>query len=168
MTSDPRRTHRARRARRAARVGLGVLMAAGAVGLVVRVAAAGAPALRYTIGTGAAAGTVYDTKTKLTWQQAVSGTTYVWSDAKKACPMSTANGGGWRLPAIPELLSLVDFQAAAGPFIDTTAFPNTPTKAFWSATPVAGSSTSAWPVDFSSGFSSGADVTSTNYIRCVR
>ena len=144
------------------------LVALLATGFVVRVASAGAPALRYTIGSGPAAGTVYDTKTALTWQQAVSGTTYAWADAKKACQMATANGGGWRLPTAPELLSLVDFQAASGPFIDTTAFPNTPTKAFWSATPVAGSTTTAWPVDFSNGNSNGASVTTTSYVRCVR
>jgi hypothetical protein len=149
-------------------LGLAALVALLAAGLVVRVASAGAPALRYTIGTGPAAGTVYDTMTKLTWQQAVSGTTYAWADAKKACQMATANGGGWRLPTAPELLSLVDFLASSGPFIDTTAFPNTPTKAFWSATPVVGSTTNAWPVDFSSGNSNGASVTTASYVRCVR
>jgi Protein of unknown function (DUF1566) len=152
----------------AAPLALAAMVGLLAAGLVVRVASAGAPALRYTIGTGPAAGTVYDTKTKLTWQQAVSGTTYAWADAKKACQAASTNGGGWRLPTAPELLSLVDFLAASGPFIDTTAFPNTPTKAFWSATPVVGSSTTAWPVDFGSGDSNGVSVTTASYVRCVR
>jgi hypothetical protein len=147
---------------------LAALVALLAAGLVVRAASAGAPALRYTIGTGPAAGTVYDTKTMLTWQQAVSGTTYTWANAKSACQTASGNGGGWRLPTAPELLSLVDFLASSGPFIDTTAFPNTPTKAFWSATPVAGSTTTAWPVDFSTGNSNEANVTTASYVRCVR
>ena len=143
------------------------LAAVSLVLLVARVTAANAPAGRYTIA-GGASGTVFDNKTKLTWQRAVSGTKYTWPNAKTACPSVGLSGAGWRLPTIPELLSLVDFSQPSGPYVDPTAFPNTPSDFFWSATPVSGSTANAWPVDFSTGNSNGASTTSTYYIRCVR
>jgi hypothetical protein len=58
-------------------------------------------------GTGytAAGGTVYDAKTKLTWQQTVSSSMYTWADAKTYCAgVGTSLGGtGWRLPREQEM-----------------------------------------------------------------
>src|ERR1700733_1725114 len=127
--------------------------------LVGRVTTADAPAGRYTIGAGAAAGTVYDTKTKLTWQRTVSSTTYTWANAKSACRGLSLNGAGWRLPTIAELLSIVDFSRTSAPLIDATAFPGTPSVVFWSSTAVVDSTpTAAWPVYFNTGFSTGNDL----------
>jgi Protein of unknown function (DUF1566) len=92
----------------------GVLVACGAAFLLASTeTAANAPAGRYTIN--AAAGTVFDTKTKLTWQRAVASTRYTWPDAKTTCAALVLNGKGWRLPTIGELSSLIDFSQAAGP-----------------------------------------------------
>jgi hypothetical protein len=132
------------------------------------VSEADAPPGHFVIGSGATAGTVLDTKTKLTWQQGVSSGTYSWGDAQSVCGALSLDGTGWRQPTIGELTSLLDFSKASGPFVDTTAFPGTPSKLFWSATPVSGSTTTAWAVDFSNGFSTNTDSTSSGYVRCVR
>lgn len=126
--------------------------------------------------------TVYDNRTKLTWQRSpptTGGSTgntdglYNWADAKNYCIANTATlpGSGWRLPNIRELLSLVDRKATSSPAIDTSAFPNTPTTGssyYWSASPYQGGSSSAWDVSFSNGNSGGTGVTNGSRVRCVR
>ena len=67
-----------------------------------RSADANAPAGRYTTSSG----TVYDTKTKLTWQQAVAPGTYAWAGAKAYCAGLNLGGTGWRLPTIKELQTI--------------------------------------------------------------
>jgi hypothetical protein len=140
----------------------------------VFVARAAAPAGRYQIGTG----TVYDTKTKLTWQQTVSSGTYTFdysgsssTSAQVYCASLSLSGGGWRVPTMKELPTLVDYSVASpGPTIDASAFPNTPAVKFWSATPFVLGARSVWLVDFSSGARVGAMVTTstTMNVRCVR
>ena len=80
-------------------------LAAGVVlaglGLTVRRVAADAPMGRYTLTNDKMlTGTVYDNKTKLTWQQAVPSTTYNWSAAMSYCTgnVGALPGSGWRLP----------------------------------------------------------------------
>jgi hypothetical protein len=128
-----------------------------------RSADANAPAGRYTTS----GGTVYDTKTKLTWQQAVAPGTYTWANAKAYCAGLSLNGTGWRLPTIKELQTIVD-ESQTNPSIDTTAFPSTPAQSFWSSSPLAGSSSNAWLVDFSFGYTNNNDVSSASLVRCVR
>lgn len=126
---------------------------------------ADAPAGRYTV----TAGTVFDTKTKLTWQRGVPPSTYTWSDAKAFCAGTTMDGTDWRLPTRNELLTIVDFSRT-NPSIDPTAFPSTPSSMFWSSSRVAGSSTEVWAVDFNYGYSYSdmGDVSYTYDVRCVR
>jgi hypothetical protein len=92
---------------------------------------ANAPAGRYTISNGS----VFDTKTKLTWQQVVPAETLkTAADAQTYCAGlgATLGGTGWRLPTLKELYTLIDYSQATAPHIDPTAFPNTPTDWFWS------------------------------------
>ena len=56
----------------------------------------------------------------------------------------------WRLPSLPELLSIVDFSKQT-PSIDETYFPGTAASHFWSNTPLAGDPTKGWDVSFSFG-----------------
>lgn len=84
---------------------------------------------------------VTDSSTGLTWKRCVegmiwSGTTcvntankYKHEDALKLAQTQT----GWRLPNVKELFSIADLSRSQ-PAIDTTAFPSTPTKPFWSST----------------------------------
>ena len=158
----PRGTSVRRRASFAAVSAFASLALAGATTL------AGAPAGHFVVGTGAAAGTVADTATKLTWQRTASATTYTWSNSKSVCAGLSLNGTGWRQPTMAELSTLVDFRANAAPFTDTTAFPGTPSALFWSATAMTGSTTQAWAVDFSNGSGNTNDATKAGYVRCVR
>lgn len=129
-------------------------------------ARANAPADRYVV----AAGTVYDTKTKLTWQQTVTSTTFHASDAPNYCTNlgTTLSGGGWRLPTIRELATLIDHSQTSAPFIDRSAFPATPLHMFWSSTPLSGTANGPWVVDFSGGGISLPGMSDSNYVRCVR
>ena len=111
--------------------------------------------------------TVLDTTTKLTWQRVVPAQTYAWQAAKDACKALPTASGGWRLPTVRELRSLVDF-GHINQSIDKTAFPNTPSEWFWSATAYSGSSSLAWVVIFDFGSSSYYDVTNAFRVRCVR
>ena len=59
---------------------------------------------RYTV----ADGTVFDTRTQLTWQRTFPSERYTWDDATSYCASLALPGAGWRLPSINELLTLVD------------------------------------------------------------
>ena len=132
-------------------------------------AIAAAPAGRYTT----TATTVFDNRTKLTWQRTASSTTMIWEDAKTYCAspsLSTALGGsGWRMPTLKELQSIVDYSQSASPPIDPTAFPATPPTYFWSASLVPGFD-AAWVVTFSNGFTQAPlkSFLGSIYVRCVR
>ena len=128
-------------------------------------ARAAAPAGHYTFP---ATGTVFDTKTKLTWQRTAPATTYAWADAKTYCAGVGASlgGTGWRLPTIKELMTIIDETQVAPP-IDSTAFPGTPVFAFWSST-LTSDSSQAWTLDFSNTGNTGGDVLTATYnVRCV-
>jgi hypothetical protein len=129
-----------------------------------RVALADAPPGRYTF---LVSGTVYDTRTKLTWQGAVDASTYTWANATTYCTNLSLQGTGWRLPTRAELLTLVD-PTKSNPAIDQTAFPSTPHEWFWSSSPYVGSAGSAWGVAFNFGFSNYYDTAYAYRVRCVR
>src|SRR5438128_5669991 len=93
-----------------------IWVAVAIVGLVAA-SRANAPAGRYTIANG----TVYDTKTKLTWQQAIVAPPSSWSDAASYCASLALDGTGWRLPSAKELQTIVD-ESQRSPAIDPTAF----------------------------------------------
>ena len=131
---------------------------------------ASAPTGRYVVTSGGTGnGTVYDTKTKLTWQQTVPSTAYTWANAKTYCAGVGASlgGTGWRLPTLKELQTIVDYSQS-NPSIDSTAFPSTPGNVFWSSSPLAGSSSNAWSVDFGYGYTGNVVVSNPRYVRCVR
>ncbi len=93
---------------------------------------------------------------------------YVQSDALAYCAGLALGGyGDWRLPSAIELLSIVDYGVAP-PATDHTYFPGTPASFFWSATPVAGSTTNAWVVDFAHGYVNVRPLATPFPVRCVR
>jgi hypothetical protein len=144
------------------------LAALGSLALAQGTTAASAPVGHFTVGTGPTANSVFDTKTKLTWQQGFSSGTYAWSDSLNVCGSLSLNGSSWRQPTMAELVTLVDFRASAAPLIDTASFPNTPSALFWTSTPLTGSTTEAWAINFNNGNGNGTDATSKGYVRCVR
>jgi hypothetical protein len=115
----------------------------------------------------AAADTVLDKQTKLTWQRIVDPTRRNWDAAKAYCAQLPLAGGGWRLPSMRELQSLVD-ESRFEPSIDPIAFPDTPPVEFWTGNVVSGAPASAWRVTFANGYTYDATATLEFLARCVR
>ena len=122
-------------------------------------------------------GTVTDNNTTLIWQKCsvgqnndatCSGTAkgYTWyqavgeynasynSTTQNVCGALNLGGTtGWRLPSKKELMSIVDYSIPyPGPTIQKSIFPNTFASYYWSSTAYAGSTSSAWYVNFSYGY----------------
>jgi hypothetical protein len=141
--------------------------------LAARATGADAPPCRYVLGGD---GTVIDTKTKLTWQQALA--TPVgdldWPTAMQYCAtLRLAGGSRWRLPTIKELLTLVDVSVdttVTTPVfaIDARVLP-TPASSLWSSTLASGTPTpSAWVLT-AGGAATPADTSTFGFgVRCVR
>jgi hypothetical protein len=143
--------------------------------LVALATSAAAPPNRYQIKV---AGVVFDTRTKLTWQQFPVGigadggtaTTFDYPAASGACQTLSLDGSQWRLPTEAELLTLIDWSAPFPPFIDPTFFPNTPPDTFWSSTPISGIPSDFWATNFGYLFqvTTYAATSQTLDVRCVR
>jgi RNA polymerase sigma factor (sigma-70 family) len=115
-------------------------------------------------------GTVRDEVTCLEWQRGIGPDVYTFTEAGAYCAGLELDGGGWHLPTRVELSSLVDVSRS-GPAIDTTAFPGTPARFFWTSTPWAVTKTPlrAWIINFYEGLASnGAFQTGEFHARCVR
>jgi hypothetical protein len=118
--------------------------------------------------------TVADVVTGLTWQRNLPETypgcagTCTWDKAKAYCDaLALAGADNWRLPAMIELVSILDDNAVM-PSIDAATFPNTPSENFWSASPNAGDSTQAWGVGFAAFQILARAKTDSLRVRCVR
>ena len=144
-----------------------------------------APDSRYTDNGN---GTVTDNQTGLMWKQCSEGLsnsdnavpacdtgsaiTYTWqgalSHAQTVNSASFAGHSDWRLPNVKELSSLVE-MACYWPAINVNRFPNTLSSGYWSSSPVADRSASAWNVHFSVG-SGGGNLKAGGhyYVRLVR
>jgi hypothetical protein len=109
-------------------------------------------------------GTVTDPLTGLVWQQTLGTNDYSQADGVAYCAGLTLAGGGWHLPTITELESIVDRRYS--PTIDPTAFPSTPPAGFWSSSVASGGN--GWLVTFYGGYSSYDDTSATGRVRCVR
>ncbi len=108
----------------------------------------------------AAGGTaVFDRISGLHWLQTSDGGVN-WAGAKAFCD---AQAGGWRLPTVVELRSLID-RSGVSPTIDS-AFVKPPYQNYWTSTVTGGS---AWIVDFYEGKSNGALMSGAAAARCVR
>ena len=78
----------------------------------------------------------------------------------------------WRLPTREELISIVDYERG-NPAIDTTIpitnyFPNTVPNSFWSSSPSASRSDSAWVLVFSFGYYDVDNKVTAERVRLVR
>ena len=110
---------------------------------------------------------VKDITTGLVWQREVPDGNFSLEEAKDYARELRLGGlTDWRVPTKEELESIVD-RAKFNPAIDIEVFPNTPSSHFWTCSPSAYSSHSAWIVNFSLG-SSYNDVNGYSRVRCVR
>ena len=91
--------------------------------------------------------------------------TYAFTNAVNAQGLCGANN--WRMPTIDELKGIVK-SGASNPSIDTAYFPNTLSYWFWSSSPLAGYSSSAWIVGFDDGGSVNFSEYDGHYVRLVR
>ncbi|HEX7481307.1 MAG TPA: DUF1566 domain-containing protein [Polyangiales bacterium] len=126
----------------------------------------GAPPVRYAYP---ADGTVYDTRTKLTWQRESDIDTFTLAAVQSYCAGLALAGGNWRLPTISELLSIVDVTNYR-PAIDPNAFPGTPRAEFWSSSLSVSEPGNTWSVSFGEGhsFTAGPYASNAYHVRCVR
>jgi hypothetical protein len=109
--------------------------------------------------------TVVDRLTQLGWQQATGPDPVSWVKAKEYC---SSFGGAAHLPTAKELLSLVDWGAAAA--INLDLFPDTARGSYWTATEVPGSAGSAFAVGFGDAVYTGTLATpepEAHLVRCV-
>ena len=124
-------------------------------------------------------GTVTDSRYGLMWKQCAEGLsgancqtgsaqTFTWANALAHAEASTFGGyTDWRLPNVKELSSLVE-DCRVSPSINTNLFPNTPSNRFWSGSPFAYDSLSAWGVDFGNGSADHGYRSGSGRVRLVR
>ncbi len=122
-------------------------------------------------------GTIIDTETGLMWKRCPEGLsgmnceegkagTYTWNDfVQRFKNVEYAGHADWRLPTIDELSTLVYCNngrkdknhgflcnISKKPTINEQAFPNTPHDAYWSGSPSADRTGSAWNIRFFMGY----------------
>jgi hypothetical protein len=115
-------------------------------------------------------GTVTDNNTNLMWQQQDGGVK-TWADAVTYCSnLELAGFTDWRLASKKELLSIVDYGIKApAAKINNGFFPGTNANAYWTSTPLQGSTGTYWYVTFSDGGSGTTFHPEYTYnVRCVR
>jgi len=124
-------------------------------------------------------GVVTDSITRLQWQDNYSDNSNTvktgdWEEALSYCTNLSLNGGGWRVPNIRELLSIVDYTviepSISGVFTRTgvDSFGSSP---YWSSTTDSSNFNYALSVDFMFGTQDNPRYKSLDsdvYVRCVR
>jgi hypothetical protein len=113
------------------------------------------------------AATVRDLATGLRWQRILSLRTFSYPSAKEYCSHLDLDGHkDWRLPSMPELVSLVD-ERTSDPAIDSVAFPKTPAASFWTLSIFGNKGQLAWNVYFDRGRALYGPFTEPRRVRCV-
>jgi hypothetical protein len=111
---------------------------------------------------------VRDVATGLLWQRAAPAKTFQLPAARSYCDRLRLGGQKhWRLPTLPELLTLIDERATTTPMIDRTVFPDTPGEPFWSSSTFANGTELAWYVRFDSGNGLYGRLIEPFRVRCV-
>jgi len=124
-------------------------------------------------------GTITDTKTGLIWVKnphtdlpGKFKSEMPWQQAIDACKgLDFAGHKDWRLPTVEELISIIDWEAGAKdnePTINTTFFPDTKPRWYWTITPCPWIADYARVVDFSSGSVDSYSKGGYHYVRPVR
>lgn len=137
-----------------------------------------APDSRYDLLNGGAE--VWDKQTGLVWQRCSLGQSwdgnvctgvaarYTW---QQALEVAKAAGGGWTLPDIRELRSLVE-RGCYNPAVNIMAFPSTPLSwpSSWhvASSPVAGYGRGAWFVNLADGSDGHGGFDSKHFASSVR
>ncbi len=93
---------------------------------------------------------------------------HTWQESLRiAAAIADRTGKGWRIPNAKEIASIaVDGQA--DPALDTTLFPGTPSKLYWSSSPYMGFPFYAWTFFGYDGSVVSENVTEAHLVRLVR
>jgi hypothetical protein len=154
-----------------------MLYAAASLQLFTLPGAAEAPPGRYTINDMGTApvqdDTVRDNRTGLTWQRETPAAVPLCGNsphcalaqANSYCAALTLAGGGFRVPTISELLTLLD-PTRFGPGVDTAAFPGASSDVYWTTTVFL--ATTVHVVSFHKGETNLSAPTQALRVRCVR
>ncbi len=115
------------------------------------------------------AGTVFDSASGLMWQRTPAADKHTWDGAVAYCEdLELETYDDWKLPHRDQLESIV-LSLTTTPSIDTTAFPDTPAKPFWTRTLYGpNAAQEAFGVDFENGGTGHALMSEPHYVRCVR
>jgi len=121
---------------------------------------------------------VHDRRTGLTWEREPDVVDVLDWDADPIvqpaldyCVALDLDGGGWRLPTVKELPTIVD-ETTVQPVIDESVFPNTQKAYYVTGTPLGCSEHLGWywATSFGDGvvYPMDQNYTETAYVRCVR
>lgn len=123
-----------------------------------------------------AAGTVFDTKTNLTWKRCAEGQTFKLGHCDgvarrfnlfEATEKFGGNKSTWRLPNRDELLSIVE-KRCSSPTINLVVFPETLSSYFWTdSLSITDPNNYAWSVLFNIGESFKSSRNGDGYVRLV-
>ena len=114
---------------------------------------------------------VLDKETGLVWEKSPQSAAVSAANARLACANKAVGGRkGWRLPALPELSSLVDPSVASpGPALPSGhPFAGVQSANYWSATAHLDNPTLIWGVGFSNGAALGVSKAFDQRVWCVR
>jgi len=122
---------------------------------------------RFKIVLGGAA--VLDKETGLVWEKSPDTAKRMWADAIYYAYSKNVGGrGGWRLPTVEELRTLVDPTRSDPALPIGHPFINVQSDYYWSSTTHVSNTSSAWDVNFYYGDVGSYDKTNDNYVWCVR
>jgi len=129
------------------------------------------PEPRYSIDGEAPDELVTDHATGLVWQRRPSTETYSFAGAETYCAGLARGGGGFRVPSMKELQTVLDERAEN--LVDPEIFadfPDAPNVTFWTSTPSARLSGHAWFVRgaFTIDTAEDAGLEADFFVRCVR
>jgi Protein of unknown function (DUF1566) len=125
---------------------------------------------RFIVLTNMSSEAVLDRETGLVWEQTPSTDPSTWEDAQIHCiALNKGNRGGWRLPTVQELRSLVD-PTQVDPALPAghPSSSNVQSSFYWSATTDARNASYAWAVYFGSGGVISGTKNNDFYGWCVR
>ncbi len=113
---------------------------------------------------------VLDRETGLVWERDTSNDWYTWYEALDHCYSAYIGGrGGWRLPTIAELSTLVDRTQTEPALPVGHLLTNVQSSNYWSSTTDANYTNCAWRVDFGYGGACGNLYKANSYyVRAVR
>ncbi len=113
--------------------------------------------------------TVYDPSSNLVWQDNNEAKTIKkdWAGAKRYCKnLNFAGYSDWYLPTIKELETIADYSRYPDAY--KKGFVNFTSSRYWSSSPHASYTSSAWDVYFEYGYSGSYYKVDKSYVRCAR